>query len=120
MALTSNQPPAYGSNNSTKSNDGNALTPLREEDLIAKVVGDFGKWQLQLSIMMALLKLPNAWHQLNIIFLAPPQEFWCKKPEFLEKFTEKEWRRNCSPVSSNIFLALLLTLLSLSFNEPGK
>lgn len=50
---------------------------------------------------MALLKLPLAWYQLNIIFMAPPQEFWCAKPESLTILTEKEWRRLCAPVSSN-------------------
>ncbi|XP_032516471.2 organic cation transporter protein-like [Danaus plexippus] len=81
--------------NDSKSNlnsDGNP------EDITLKVLGEFGKWQLWLSVYMALLKLPLAWYQLNIIFMAPPQEFWCAKPESLTILTEKEWRRLCAPL----------------------
>jgi hypothetical protein len=48
---------------------------------------------------MALLKLPMAWYQLNIIFMAPPQDFWCEKPENFEKYSDEEWRKMCIPVS---------------------
>ncbi|XP_072932796.1 organic cation transporter protein-like isoform X2 [Epargyreus clarus] len=46
---------------------------------------------------MALLKLPMAWYQLNIIFMAPPQEFWCVKPNSFHKYTTEEWRKMCAP-----------------------
>lgn len=49
--------------------------------------------------MMALLKFPIGWYQLNILFLAPPQEFWCAKPAAFSRFTVKEWREMCAPVS---------------------
>lgn len=68
------------------------------EDLTSKILGDFGKWQFRISISMCLLKLPLAWYQLNIIFMAPPQEYWCVKPTFLTKYTEAEWREFCAPV----------------------
>ncbi|VVD00508.1 unnamed protein product [Leptidea sinapis] len=45
---------------------------------------------------MSLLKLSMAWYQLSIIFLAPPQNFWCAQPRSW-KGTEKEWRDMCSP-----------------------
>ncbi|CAH0586900.1 unnamed protein product [Chrysodeixis includens] len=68
-----------------------------EPDVTSKIIGDFGKWQLRISILMAVLKLPIAWYQLNIIFMAPPQDFWCKKPTAFGKYTEKEWRKMCCP-----------------------
>ncbi|KAI8421834.1 hypothetical protein MSG28_009781 [Choristoneura fumiferana] len=66
-------------------------------DIVARVIGDFGRWQLRLSIMMALLKFPIGWYQLNILFLAPPQEFWCVKPAAFGSFSVKEWREMCAP-----------------------
>lgn len=48
---------------------------------------------------MALLKLPMAWYQLNVLFLAPPQNFWCAKPDSLSQYTDEEWREMCIPVS---------------------
>ncbi|XP_048485597.1 organic cation transporter protein [Plutella xylostella] len=50
---------------------------------------------------MALLKLPVAWYHMNIIFLAPPQDFWCRKPEMLLNVTEHEWREIFLPKSNN-------------------
>lgn len=69
------------------------------QDPTAKAVGNFGKWQLRVSVIMSLLKLPTAWYQLNIIFMAPPQDFWCKKPTSFHKYSESEWRKICAPVS---------------------
>ncbi|XP_072932797.1 organic cation transporter protein-like isoform X3 [Epargyreus clarus] len=67
------------------------------DDLTSKAIGEFGRWQLWISVLMALLKLPMAWYQLNIIFMAPPQEFWCVKPNSFHKYTTEEWRKMCAP-----------------------
>ncbi|CAG9787702.1 unnamed protein product [Diatraea saccharalis] len=67
------------------------------DDITARAIGDFGPWQLRISVLMALLKLPMAWYQLNIIFMAPPQDFWCEKPYELSKYSDDEWRRMCLP-----------------------
>ncbi|XP_049872469.1 organic cation transporter protein-like [Pectinophora gossypiella] len=66
-------------------------------DVTAIVVGDFGWWQLKISTLMSLLKLSNCWYQLNIIFMAPQQEFWCQKPPSMARYTETEWRSMCAP-----------------------
>lgn len=77
-----------------------AKPPKRDtKDVTSKIIGDFGKWQLRISILMAVLKFPIAWYQLNIIFMAPPQDFWCKKPAIFTKYSEEEWRKICCPVS---------------------
>lgn len=51
---------------------------MKETDVVASVIGDFGKWQLMVGVLMGLLKLSVGWLQSGIIFLAPPQRFWCK------------------------------------------
>lgn len=82
-------------------------TRTQKEDLTAKVIGDFGRWQLKIGILMTLLKFPMAWYQLNIIFMAPPQDFWCKKPAVFASYSDEEWRQICSPVSKlNYFVDL--------------
>ncbi|XP_059057427.1 organic cation transporter protein-like [Achroia grisella] len=67
------------------------------DDLTSRAIGDFGRWQCRISALMALLKLPIAWYQLNIIFLAPPQEFWCIKPIMFDKYSDEEWRQMSVP-----------------------
>lgn len=64
----------------------------KHETIIKETIGYFGRWQLKISILMALLKLPIAWFQLSIVFLAPPTQFWCKQPENFKNLTENQWK----------------------------
>lgn len=75
-----------------------ALEQYNVDSVTSKIIGDFGRWQLKISILMSLLKLPLAWYQLSIIFMAPPQQFWCAKPKSFVKYTDDEWRKICVPV----------------------
>ncbi|XP_067000202.2 organic cation transporter protein [Anabrus simplex] len=51
-------------------------------DVLHDSVGNFGRWQAILSVLMALLKLPIAWFQLSILVLeAQPDSFWCVRTE---------------------------------------
>jgi hypothetical protein len=48
-----------------------------EQDPIQKSMGALGKWQIFICAVVFLLKFPVAWHQMAIIFLAPPVDFNC-------------------------------------------
>lgn len=52
----------------------------KDGNVISHLIGDFGKWQATISLLVSLLKLPIAWFQLSIVFLAPIPEFWCDQP----------------------------------------
>lgn len=52
----------------------------KDGNVISHLVGDFGKWQATVSLLVSLLKLPIGWFQLSIVFLAPIPEFWCEHP----------------------------------------
>lgn len=47
------------------------------EDPITKIIGAIGKWQIWICCVVFLVKFPVAWHQMSIIFLAPPMNFTC-------------------------------------------
>lgn len=47
------------------------------EDPITKAIGVIGKWQIWICFVVFLVKFPVAWHQMSIIFLAPPMNFTC-------------------------------------------
>ncbi|XP_067000200.2 organic cation transporter protein [Anabrus simplex] len=53
------------------------MAPGVGEDVVQGAMGDFGRWQLWICLSISVLKLPVAWHQLGIVFLAPPTTFWC-------------------------------------------
>lgn len=46
-------------------------------DVITKAIGSIGKWQIWVCFVVFLVKFPVAWHQMSIIFLAPPMNFTC-------------------------------------------
>ncbi|KAK5650959.1 hypothetical protein RI129_001988 [Pyrocoelia pectoralis] len=61
-------------------------------DIIEATIGDFGRWQCKISVLMALLRFPTAWIQLGIVFLAPPTEFWCNPPREYRFMDVYEWK----------------------------
>lgn len=62
----------------TKEQDGKATKGAQEEEELAqKAMGDFGRWQLSIILLLSALKLPIAWNQLGIVFLAAPTPYHC-------------------------------------------
>ncbi|KAH1012958.1 organic cation transporter protein [Dendroctonus ponderosae] len=88
---------------SDRDKDQEASLPANtDNDRIQETIGDFGKWQLKISILMSLIKFPIAWFQMSIVFLAPPTNFWCKKPDIYENRTDEEWQSLIKPAAKYI------------------
>lgn len=51
--------------------------PEQHEDIIQKCIGVLGKWHLWICFIIFLVKFGVAWHQLSIVFLAPPVSYSC-------------------------------------------
>ncbi|CAB0028581.1 unnamed protein product [Trichogramma brassicae] len=43
-------------------------------------MGTLGPWHIVIAVALSLVKFPVAWHQLGIVFLAPPGNFTCASP----------------------------------------
>ncbi|GBP82663.1 Organic cation transporter protein [Eumeta japonica] len=50
-----------------------------DEDPLTRAIGAIGKWQIWICFVVFLVKFPVAWHQMSIIFLAPPMDFRCSE-----------------------------------------
>lgn len=53
---------------------------IKNGDIIGRINGDFGKWQLRTVLLIFLCKIPSAWFMACIIFTAPAPregEFFC-------------------------------------------
>ncbi|KAJ8958307.1 hypothetical protein NQ318_017453, partial [Aromia moschata] len=46
-------------------------------DVIQKCIGVLGRWHVYVCLIIFLVKFPVAWHQLSIVFVAPPVSFTC-------------------------------------------
>ncbi|PZC71520.1 hypothetical protein B5X24_HaOG213193 [Helicoverpa armigera] len=65
------------SNNKKASKD-DKMEKQPEADKMVKAIGDFGKWQVMLLLLIvAPTKISSAWQQLGIVFLAPATTFMC-------------------------------------------
>ncbi|XP_022828107.1 organic cation transporter protein-like [Spodoptera litura] len=62
---------------------GTAQGKDKPQDLILQITGSFGKYQLWLFVLLCLTKITIAFHQLAIIFLAPPTQFFCVSTQTL-------------------------------------
>ncbi|XP_076237791.1 organic cation transporter protein-like [Calliopsis andreniformis] len=49
-------------------------------DVVQNAMGIMGPWHIVIAVALSLVKFPVAWHQLSIIFLAPPTNFSCAAP----------------------------------------
>ncbi|XP_011312309.1 organic cation transporter protein [Fopius arisanus] len=49
-------------------------------DTIQEAMGVMGPWQIIITVALSLVNFPVAWHQLSIVFLAPPANFTCINP----------------------------------------
>ena len=52
------------------------------EDVVHKVWGDFGWYQVFINFLSSLMNFAIAWQMLSMPFLAPKAgKFWCGQPE---------------------------------------
>jgi len=61
------------------------------DDPISQSVGEFGRWQLQLTFLLSLFNIPCTWHIFALTFQSLPSDFWCAKPPDLENISVHEW-----------------------------
>ncbi|CAH0683059.1 unnamed protein product [Spodoptera exigua] len=66
-----------------------------EEDPLTKAIGALGKWQIWICFVVFLVKFPVAWHQMSIIFLAPPMNFTCAATQVEDHF-DNVCHANCT------------------------
>jgi hypothetical protein len=56
-------------------------------DLVQNAMGTLGPWHIVIAVALSLVKFPVAWHQLSIVFLAPPVNFTCISPRAADNQT---------------------------------
>lgn len=68
-----------------------------DTDIIGRINGNFGKWQLRTVFLIFLCKIPSAWFMSCIIFTAPAPrdgEFFCHpSPKILNSRTQEKFER---------------------------
>lgn len=78
--------PNHDNNNKNSSDDKNNI------DIVRKILGSGGKWQLRIIFLVYLVKIPSSWFMACVIFTAPAPwygEYLCKSPSFANISVDK-------------------------------
>ncbi|XP_076358977.1 solute carrier family 22 member 6-B-like [Tachypleus tridentatus] len=68
---------------------------------ITDVIGNLGRLQCYIIILLICRGLPTAWQILALPFLAPDTDHWCAKPHQLENWTVTQWKNISIPFDTN-------------------
>ncbi|XP_065222264.1 organic cation transporter protein-like isoform X2 [Planococcus citri] len=61
-------------------------------DPISYAIGEFGRWQCQLTFLLALFNFPCTWHIFVLTFQGNTGgDFWCARPPNLKDMPVSEW-----------------------------
>lgn len=74
------------------------------EDPVSMAIGEFGRWQAMLTIILSLLNLPCTWHIFVPTFQGADTDFWCTPPAgVLDRMSVEQWKNlsGVFPVSPN-------------------
>ncbi|XP_025407672.1 organic cation transporter protein-like isoform X1 [Sipha flava] len=70
------------------------------DDPVSMAIGEFGRWQAILTLILSLLNLPCTWHIFVLTFQGADTDFWCTPPPgVLHHISVDQWK-NLSGVFS--------------------
>lgn len=92
---------------------------MEKIDIIGRITGEFGRWQLRAVLLIYLTKIPSSWFMACIIFTAPAPrhgEFFCKPStnvvsqltnqstnwEHIVKANKTDWIRISHPLKEEV------------------
>lgn len=62
-------------------------------DPVSMAIGEFGRWQAVLTIILSLLNLPCTWHIFVLTFQGADTDFWCTPPSgLLQRISVDQWK----------------------------
>lgn len=73
-------------------------------DPVSMAIGEFGRWQAMLTLILSLLNLPCTWHIFVLTFQGMDTDFWCEPPQdVLGRISVDQWKNlsGIFPVTPN-------------------
>lgn len=74
--------------------------PDEEEDVVSSTIGEYGKWQLLHTFILAFFNIPCTWHIFAPTFHLAETETWCARPPQFRDVAPKLWV-NCTDQSDD-------------------
>ncbi|XP_013173238.1 PREDICTED: organic cation transporter protein-like [Papilio xuthus] len=70
------------------------------EDVVSTVIGNYGRWQLLMTFLLAMFSFPCTFHIYLPTFTAKSTKFWCRLPESLAGLPIENWINYSQPVDA--------------------
>ncbi|XP_050674807.1 organic cation transporter protein-like isoform X2 [Leptidea sinapis] len=70
------------------------------EDVVSKIIGEYGRWQLLMTALLSLFSFPCTFHIYLPTFTAYATKFWCQRPENLSDLPIESWIKYSQPVNA--------------------
>ncbi|KAL4716166.1 hypothetical protein ACJJTC_013943 [Scirpophaga incertulas] len=71
-----------------------------QEDVVASIIGNYGRWQLLITFLLSLFSFPCTFHIYLPTFTARSTDFWCRRPENLSGLPLEAWINYSQPVDA--------------------
>ncbi|XP_059057314.1 organic cation transporter protein-like isoform X2 [Achroia grisella] len=106
--------------NIEKSRPPPAVSEDEQTDVVSSVIGNYGRWQLLITFLLAMFSFPCTFHIYLPTFTAKTTQFWCRRPENLSHIPLDIWIKYSQPVdacnvrviSPNITLEYILNTIN--------
>lgn len=102
LITNKNVPENSANNNPEMGKNKESPTPQEEDDedeqdIISTSIGEYGRWQLQLTCVLAFFNLPCTWHIYSPTFQADRRDLWCARPSDLPNVDPFLWKNITQP-----------------------
>ncbi|CAG5027924.1 unnamed protein product [Parnassius apollo] len=71
-----------------------------EADVVSSVIGEYGRWQLLMTFLLAMFSFPCTFHIYLTTFTAKSTKFWCRLPDNLADLPIQDWINYSQPVDA--------------------
>ncbi|CAH2047300.1 unnamed protein product, partial [Iphiclides podalirius] len=71
-----------------------------QPDVVSTVIGDYGRWQLLMTFLLAMFSFPCTFHIYLPTFTAKSTTFWCRLPDSLAGLPIQDWINYSQPVDA--------------------
>lgn len=68
-----------------------------DADIISTSVGEYGRWQLQLTFLLSLFNVPCTFHIFAPTFHAAERDVWCARPPNFSYVDSDTWKNLTQP-----------------------
>lgn len=68
-----------------------------ENDIISKVIGEFGRWQLKHTFLLSLFNIPCTWHIFVPTFHSAERPTWCARTAQFKNVAPNFWKNRTQP-----------------------